>query len=90
MNRIPALDGLRGIAIALVLFDHIQGSLNNSYPWTRTGCHGIMVFFVVSGFLINSKLMESNSSLNITRYVDEHFSPQDHSRTELSGFARWS
>ena len=27
MNRIAALDGWRGVAIALVLFDHIQDSI---------------------------------------------------------------
>jgi peptidoglycan/LPS O-acetylase OafA/YrhL len=60
MDRIPTLDGWRGIAIALVLFDHIQESLTRSYlrPWTQTGQHGVTIFFVLSGFLITSKLLE--------------------------------
>ncbi|MGD0519882.1 MAG: hypothetical protein ABSA48_01385 [Terracidiphilus sp.] len=39
MNRIPTLDGWRGIAIALVLFDHTQAALLGGYlrPWMQTG-----------------------------------------------------
>lgn len=60
MKRIPTLDGWRGIAIALVLFDHFQDSLLHHYmrPWTQTGQHGVTIFFVLSGFLITSKLLE--------------------------------
>lgn len=60
MNRIPTLDGWRGIAIALVLFDHVQSALLRGYlrPWTETGQHGVTIFFVLSGFLITTKLME--------------------------------
>ncbi len=60
MNRIPTLDGWRGIAIALVLFDHIQDSLLGHYvrPWTSTGYLGVTMFFVLSGFLITGKLLE--------------------------------
>jgi peptidoglycan/LPS O-acetylase OafA/YrhL len=60
MNRIPTLDGWRGIAILLVLLDHIQDSLLAHYirPWTQTGQHGVTIFFVLSGFLITSKLIE--------------------------------
>jgi peptidoglycan/LPS O-acetylase OafA/YrhL len=65
MNRIPSLDGWRGIAIALVLFDHIQDSLMGRYlrPWTSTGYIGVTLFFVLSGFLITSKLLEAPISL---------------------------
>jgi peptidoglycan/LPS O-acetylase OafA/YrhL len=65
MNRIPTLDGWRGIAILLVLFDHIQHSLLNRYaePWTQTGQHGVTIFFVLSGFLITSRLLEGPSDL---------------------------
>jgi peptidoglycan/LPS O-acetylase OafA/YrhL len=59
-GHIPALDGLRGIAILLVLFDHFQVSLlgRYSFPWMQTGQHGVTIFFVLSGFLITSKLIE--------------------------------
>jgi peptidoglycan/LPS O-acetylase OafA/YrhL len=64
-NRIKTLDGWRGIAILLVLFDHIQYSLLQDYarPWTKTGQHGVTIFFVLSGFLITSKLLEGPISL---------------------------
>ena len=59
MKRITALDGWRGIAILLVLVDHVQDSLFHGYPWqwTRTGQHGVTIFFVLSGFLITSRLL---------------------------------
>jgi peptidoglycan/LPS O-acetylase OafA/YrhL len=59
-NRIPVLDGWRGIAIALVLFDHIQYAELRRFlaSWTQTGQHGVTLFFVLSGFLITSKLVD--------------------------------
>jgi peptidoglycan/LPS O-acetylase OafA/YrhL len=60
MNRIPTLDGWRGIAILLVLADHIQNALLDRFirPWARLGQHGVTIFFILSGFLITSKLLE--------------------------------
>lgn len=50
-GKIPTLDGWRGIAILLVLLAHTLG--------VRTGQHGVTIFFVLSGFLITAKLLES-------------------------------
>jgi peptidoglycan/LPS O-acetylase OafA/YrhL len=63
--RISALDGWRGIAILLVLFDHTQDSLLHRYlrPWTQTGQHGVLIFFVLSGYLITSNLLKSSIDL---------------------------
>jgi peptidoglycan/LPS O-acetylase OafA/YrhL len=60
-KRIAALDGWRGGAILLVLFSHIQDSLLRHYlwPWSATGYRGVSIYFVLSGFLITSKLIES-------------------------------
>lgn len=65
MKRITALDGWRGVAILLVLADHVQDSLLGRYrwPWTRTGQHGVTIFFVLSGFLITSKLLQGRIGL---------------------------
>src|SRR6476646_7446998 len=73
MNRIPTLDGWRGIAIALVLFDHIQDSIMGHYarPWTATGYQGVTIFFVLSGFLITSKLLEG--PINFKRFYLRRF-----------------
>src|SRR5688572_27966699 len=47
----PALDGLRGVAILLVL------AVNSSLPVFRGGFIGVDVFFVLSGFLITCLLI---------------------------------
>lgn len=57
--RIPALDGLRGISIALVIFSHVL----QTYGWTQSvpfawrlvpGATGVSVFFAISGYLIST------------------------------------
>jgi peptidoglycan/LPS O-acetylase OafA/YrhL len=50
LGYVPALDGLRGIAIALVLLCHVG--------WLPGGFLGVDVFFVLSGFLITTLLLE--------------------------------
>ncbi len=49
----PALDGLRGLAIILVLASH-------AFPFLRGGFIGVDIFFVLSGFLITALLIEEN------------------------------
>lgn len=44
----PALDGLRGLAVLLVVADH-TGLVGE---WANAGYAGVIVFFVLSGFLI--------------------------------------
>lgn len=60
-GRIPALDGLRAIAVLLVLFSHVY--LTRGFPLgrlphlvDRLGNLGVDVFFVLSGFLITTLL----------------------------------
>jgi peptidoglycan/LPS O-acetylase OafA/YrhL len=59
IGRVPVLDGIRGIAILMVLLDHIQFALLGRFlPGGQLGQHGVTLFFVLSGFLITSKLLE--------------------------------
>ena len=50
-GRVPALDGLRGLAVAAVLLFHSQ------FSWARGGFLGVSAFFTLSGFLITSLLL---------------------------------
>ena len=56
-GRIPNLDGLRAVAILLVLCEHWLNSAGSRLPAAlqklpRTGGFGVNIFFAVSGFLI--------------------------------------
>ncbi|HLV88688.1 MAG TPA: acyltransferase [Candidatus Sulfotelmatobacter sp.] len=71
MNRIPSLDGLRAIAISLVVLGH----------WAELQCHsdvagayaslGRRMFFVLSGYLITTLLMKEygkNATIRLRRF----------------------
>lgn len=75
-NRLHQLDGLRGLAVLLVIAFHL---LNNSYvnthvlelnklellisKLTALGWAGVNLFFVLSGFLIATSLLNNRTSL---------------------------
>ncbi|MBX7171537.1 MAG: acyltransferase [Pyrinomonadaceae bacterium] len=52
-SHLPALDGLRFVAVFLVIFYHFGFE---NVP----GAHGVMLFFVLSGFLITWLLLKEN------------------------------
>jgi peptidoglycan/LPS O-acetylase OafA/YrhL len=74
-TRIPELDGLRGIAILLVLYYHQVAIPLSALPISSSlpkpllslgllGWSGVDLFFVLSGFLIGGILLDARSSPN--------------------------
>ncbi len=69
----PAFDGLRGVAVLLVLAAHLGAFLDPGLsPWPlRGGFLGVDLFFVLSGFLITTILLaelERTGRLRIKRF----------------------
>src|ERR1700689_369483 len=54
-HRIPALDGLRAVAVAAVMAYHLD------FGWAGGGYLGVDLFFVLTGVLITSFLIEERS-----------------------------
>lgn len=57
-RRIPSLDGLRALAILMVIYGHLTGT--PGFPWFVRGDYprfGVRIFFVISGFLITTLLL---------------------------------
>ena len=72
--HIPALDGVRGVAIVLVVGFHSQVLLDGSNVGERlwlnlvsAGWSGVDLFFVLSGFLITTILIQTNGESNYFR-----------------------
>ncbi len=55
MNRVAALDGVRGVAIIAVIGLH-------AFNWPPDGGRGVDVFFVLSGFLITTLLLNERAA----------------------------
>lgn len=74
--RIPTLDGWRGIAIILVIWDHFQrsffGDVYHQIPWLGAGKHGVTIFFVLSGYLITSLLL-TEDKINLRAFYVRRF-----------------
>jgi peptidoglycan/LPS O-acetylase OafA/YrhL len=64
-GHVPALDGLRGIAILLVMFHHCTVLSSQTQAATTLlnlagiGAHGVDLFFVLSGYLITGILLDT-------------------------------
>jgi len=55
LGYLPALDGLRAVAVALVVAYHLE------FGWATGGFLGVDLFFVISGFLITTLLLRERS-----------------------------
>jgi len=53
IQHIPAIDGLRAIAVTAVVFYHL------GFPWIPGGFLGVDLFFVISGYVITRLLLDS-------------------------------
>ena len=63
-ERLPQLDGIRGIAILVVMLHNESGKYPFPYldrPFTN-GWMGVDLFFVLSGFLITGILLDTKQS----------------------------
>jgi peptidoglycan/LPS O-acetylase OafA/YrhL len=75
-NRIPTLDGWRGVAILLVLVDHAIWGGQGTHPFGLIGQHGVAIFFVLSGYLITSNLQKefvATGRLNLVNFYLRRF-----------------
>jgi peptidoglycan/LPS O-acetylase OafA/YrhL len=58
----PQLDGLRAVAIICVLIEHELSRSLHIPGWENFGSLGVMLFFVLSGFLITGLLDKENTN----------------------------
>jgi peptidoglycan/LPS O-acetylase OafA/YrhL len=79
-GQIPFLDGLRSIAVLLVISGHLSSRFAETYgqnrysklPFVANGWIGVDLFFVLSGFFIGSQLwkeLKDRDSIAVGRFV---------------------
>ncbi len=72
-RHLPVLDGLRAIAVLLVLWDHAPGAIVPNWmtalaKWRNPGNFGVDLFFALSGFLITRILLAERADGVPVRY----------------------
>jgi peptidoglycan/LPS O-acetylase OafA/YrhL len=56
-SYVPTLDGWRALSVLAIILYH--GSPKDESSWIQQGQKGVLVFFVISGYLITLKLLEA-------------------------------
>lgn len=67
MERIPRLDGLRGLAAFVVMFAHYFAEVEHGIKALNLGWVGVSVFFVLSGYLIGSLILDNKNQAGFLR-----------------------
>ncbi len=62
VNYLPSLDGLRGISILIVVFGHTFYGYKSFFVRLFPGYFGVLIFFVISGYLITTLLLKELNS----------------------------
>jgi peptidoglycan/LPS O-acetylase OafA/YrhL len=70
MKRIPSLDGLRAISIALVVVGHWVSRRYGSALALSYANLGVRIFFVISGYLITTLLLKEHSKTSTINLKD--------------------
>ncbi len=71
LGYLPALDGLRGISVFLILGYHDIGRYTSAFSHYLNGWFSVDLFFLVSGYLITSILLKEekkNSDINLKKF----------------------
>lgn len=73
--HINSLDGLRGLAAYTVVISHFS-LVTRSYAdiFGLSGQVGVMIFFVLSGFLMGKYVQSDFTLPNVVRYYQQRFS----------------
>jgi peptidoglycan/LPS O-acetylase OafA/YrhL len=66
----PALDGLRAVAVGLVVLHHLESPERTAWFVRGAANIGVDVFFVISGFLITRLLIDEHASFGRISLID--------------------
>jgi peptidoglycan/LPS O-acetylase OafA/YrhL len=69
IQYIPAIDGLRAVAVIAVMFYHL------GFTWIPGGFLGVDLFFVISGYVITRLLLDSieqSGGLDLVEFIIHH------------------